>query len=320
MLYHPPPTELHLISQPHAPQRHMPSASCRKSGTFEPEWIRPGIDWLTFITDDRKSTDSLVSVLTPLAREQAARGEKKRPFRFMGWKGESLGGVRLGIRGDTAVAQLSGELCNDSWTLLRSSPGRVTRLDLQATLKLSTSRTDFARRLLRHSARTRQLPPERRTPTSYSSATSGLRIGTAGLRTRRSYLRVYDKGAEAETHKPGILWRVELEAKRDLAPQLWNRIKSAPDVPQLCYDSCAQSWKQAGLRWPLPKSTKGYAMPPKQKKEPPPAHALGAWLRTSVAPTIPRVLAVYSVADVLDMLGMSHLAIPAPNGGDDENP
>lgn len=124
---------------------------------------------------------------------------------------------------------------------------------------------------------------------------------------------MYDKGVEADTHKPGILWRVELEAKRDLAPKLWNRLRVETDAPQLCYASCAHAWKQSGLRWPLPRSSKGYAMPAAERREPAPAHALAAWLRTSVAPTIPRVLAAYTVTELLEMLGLTSHATPRPN-------
>lgn len=130
-------------------------------------------------------------------------------------------------------------------------------------------------------------------------------------------MRVYDKGIEQGTHPAGILWRVELEAKRDLAPKLWNRLKVEPDAPQLCYASCAHAWKQSGLRWRLPRSSKGFALPSPDARAPAPAHALAAWLRTSVAPTIPRVLAVYTVAELLDMLGLTSLATPTPQGPND---
>lgn len=295
----------------------MPATSRRTDGGFCPESITGGVDWITFITDDRKSTDSLVSTLEPIARGELGRGEKRRPFRFMKWRGEMAGAVRLGIQGDTAVAQLSGDLCASTWTHLRSLPGRVTRLDLQTTLRLSTPQKGFARSLLRPSEKTRQLPPQSRVPTSYSSDTRGLRIGTVGLRTNRRYLRVYDKGREADTHPAGTLWRVELEAKRDLAPKLWNRMRVEPDAPMVCYESCARAWRQSGYRWPLPRPSRDSVVPPANARTPAPAHALAAWLRTSVAPAIPRILAVYSTTELLDMLGLSHLATERNQEGSD---
>lgn len=287
------------------------------TGAFPVQRITAGVDWLTFIADGRSNSEQLVEALRPVARDLVARGEKRQPFRFMKWKGEKVGALRFGTWQGTAVAQLSGGLCDSTWTRLVSLPGRATRIDLQTTLTLSESRTEFARSLLRPAAKTRQRRQGGPRRTSYSSSTSGLRIGTVGRRIDRSYLRVYDKGVEAETHKPGILWRVELEAKRDLAPKLWDRLKKETDVPQMCYGSCAHAWKQSDLRWPLPKPGACYALPPEEKSEEPPAHRLAAWLRTSVAPTIPRVLTVFSVADVLDMLGMSHLANPSSDGGQD---
>ena len=290
------------------------------AGSFRPESVSAGVDWVTYIADGREGADALVSALQPIARDLLRAGEKRRPFRFMRWQGESLGALRLGVHRDTAVAQLSGKLCDDTWTRLASLSGRATRVDLQTTLLLSESLTGFARSLLKPSERTRQLRPEDRVPTSYSSSTRGLRIGTVGRRTGRRYLRVYDKGVESGTHPPGKLWRVELEAKRDLAPKLWNTLRTATDVPQLCYGSCAHAWKDSGLRWPLPRPGRESAIPSPDPRKPSPAHTLAAWLRTSVAPTIPRVLTAYTVAEVLEMLGLENAATPRCEVGNREEP
>lgn len=281
--------------------------------------ITAGVDWITLIADGRKQADSLATVVDALARVEGASGASVKPFRFMGFEGRQVGGVRLGFRGADAVTQLSGELCDSSWTRLASLPGRVTRLDLQTTVELSTSLPQFARRLLSPAAKTRHQPPQYRPRIAYSSDTQGLAIGTVGRRTNRRYARVYDKGIEKRSAPSGILWRVELEAKQDLSIELWDSLKSQRDVPAWCYATCESHWKSWGLSWRLPASSDRPEVTKAPRKELAPAHALAAWLRSSVAPTLPRVLTMYSVAELLEQLGIDHLAMPRSEAGNDAN-
>jgi hypothetical protein len=275
-----------------------------------------GLDWVTLIADGPRKTDALVSVLDELARVEGAAGAPVKPFRFMGYVGQQCGRARLGFRGLNAVAQVSGDLCHSSWTALQESGGRVTRLDVQTTLKFSGSRPTFAQHLLSPSTRTTRRSHQHLPRTSYSSDTSGLCIGTVGRRTDRRYLRVYDKGIEKKTDPAGVKWRIELEAKQDLAGELWGMLPTQPRVEDWCYATCEAHWKSSGLCWPLPSSPVMQGCSRAPEKAPAPAAVLAAWLRTSVAPTIPRVLAMYSVTELLELLGISHLATPITGGSD----
>lgn len=279
--------------------------------------VRAGVDWVTVIADGREKTDALVAAVVPLGRLERAAGAPVKPFRFMGYEGQQCGAVRLGFKGADAVAQLSGELCNDSWTSLVSCGGRTTRLDLQTTVRLSASLPEFGRRLLKASTTSTRRRPQYRPRIAYSSDTSGLAIGTVGRRTNAAYARVYDKGIEQKSAPLGTLWRVELEAKQHLAGSLWQMIQTAEDVPAWCYGICESQWKSWGLRWRLPASSDLPAIPRAPGKRVAPAHTLAAWLRSSVSPTLPRVLTMYTVAELLEMLGIDHLARPREEGPND---
>lgn len=298
----------------------MSTGTCGDSGASGIARIEAGIDWVTLIADTRREADELATVLDELARLEAAAGAPIKPFRFMGYEGQMCGGARLGFKGQSAVAQLSGELCNASWSRLPSTSGRVTRLDVQTTVELSKSRTEFARSSLRTSPegrrRFQQSPPR----IAYSSDTSGLAIGTVGSRTSYRYARVYDKGVEKRTAPPGKLWRIELETKQHLAPELWRTLRQTEDVPAWCLSTCESHWKSWGLRWPLPASSDLPAPTTAPRREPAPAHTLAAWLGSSVAPVIPRVLTMYTVAELLEILGISHLAAPVTGGTDSAQP
>lgn len=138
-----------------------------------------------------------------------------------------------------------------------------------------------------------------------------------GRRIDPRYLRVYDKGVETGTQPPGVLWRHELEAKGGLAEVLWNDLPAAPDLTTWCYATVEAQWKSSGCCWPLPASRE--PRPALKAPEKPPAAAvtLAAWLATSVAPTLPRVLAVYSPDELVRMLGLVGILQPCPGEASD---
>lgn len=129
-------------------------------------------------------------------------------------------------------------------------------------------------------------------------------LGTVGDRTNARYLRVYDKGVESKVEKPGRLWRLELEAKRTLAPALWMDLLNSTDVEQWCFNSLAEQWKRSGCSWPLTASTRageGIAVP---SEGPSDGERLARWVKQSVAPAIERLLKKHAASEVLSMMGL----------------
>lgn len=133
-----------------------------------------------------------------------------------------------------------------------------------------------------------------------------------GERTDPSYWRVYDKGVESGAAPAGHLWRIELEAKRGLAPKIAEEACRSRDVPSWCEQRLRSSWKSAGYSWPLPE--RGALLPPVKPDAAPPPDALRLllWYQQSVAPTIPKVLTVFTVSELLDALGLAGRAISRP--------
>ena len=137
-----------------------------------------------------------------------------------------------------------------------------------------------------------------------------------GERTDREYFRCYDKGIESGTAPRGMKWRVELEAKKDLAPRLTREACESQDLTQWCVQRLVSSWKQAGYSWPLPASDA--KLPPIRAEPKQQSSALewALWVQTSIAPTMPRGLAAFTVNDVLELLGLDGLATAkVPNDG-----
>jgi hypothetical protein len=115
---------------------------------------------------------------------------------------------------------------------------------------------------------------------------------------------VYDKGVESNTQKAGLLWRMELEAKRKLAPRLWADLLASSDARQWCYDTLSEQWQCSGRRWPLTPSTRGVAGLSVPSDGPPDSVRLRRWIDQSVAPAVQRALAKYSRAELRAALNL----------------
>jgi len=141
-----------------------------------------------------------------------------------------------------------------------------------------------------------------------SSRSDGLRIGTEGKRIWPRYLRVYDKGVEEKSAPPETVWRLEVETKKGRAAALWQDFRKAQCPTSWSYQHCERLWRSAGFFWPLPNSIRVADVKPVVVRREPNAQLLAHWLTRSVAPTIPRLLTLYTVDEVLGFLGMSEIA------------
>lgn len=216
------------------------------------------------------------------------------------------------------IWESSGERAHSTLALTELCPGFASRIDLQATLSLSRSLPGFGTYLL--DSITQTSISRRRTPTrlGVSSANCGLWLGTVGRRTHHSYIRVYDKGVEARCAAPGTMWRVELEAKHSHAAELCRTNYHQLTNPAFCASYSVESLKSQGCSWPFaPFSDERVDRNTGRTSSTTPTK-LAAWLYRSVNPAIRRVLTVYTVGEVLLMLGISDVAMPI--GGDNARP
>ena len=142
-----------------------------------------------------------------------------------------------------------------------------------------------------------------------TQASDGAYCGTVGSRTSRRYTRVYDKGVEQGTHEPGIWWRYELEAKRDLAAGLWAELCSADDPTAWCVGCCARSSYSSGLRWPSFLSRSQAPLPPVPQRIPPDVEATLEWLRKTVRPATARLSLAVPTEVLLAALGLQGVAV-----------
>lgn len=263
-----------------------------------------GIDWVTWMIDGKGHSSRAREIAHEIVGKHSTPLDRLRPFKLLRWEGWQTGAVRCGHHEASSMLQLSGAVAAESWIHLHGCGGRPSRLDVQTTLQLSTSLPSFGRRFLRRSS-SQSRRSQSTTPRNGRWLDSrGSFLGTVGDRTKPRYLRVYDKGVEAKSANPGVLWRVEVEAKGRLAPKLWQSLTSAEDVEQWSLECCAGQWRSSGYCWPLSSLSEGLGAVSVPTAPPPDAERMAMWLTTSVRPAIHRMKAVYSREQLLELVGL----------------
>lgn len=280
------------------------------AGANEVEGIEAGIDWLTFTAGAGDDWEGLGRIGQGIVGEQESRGSRVSPVTFQGYRGWGADQCAYGFRKDSAYLRLSGSMAASYWREVSSFTGCPTRLDVQTTVLLKQPDKSYGGRWWqeRQGRRYRQRGrPQKRT---YSVGNEGLWIGTVGTRISRSYVRVYDKGVEAQTHPSGMRWRFELEAKRDLSRSLWQSLIKAADVAPWAVECCRSAARSASCLWPLEARGTPAPLPPVPERQVPSVESTLLWLRSSVAPSVERLLVAVDVEVLLQALGLDAYALP----------
>lgn len=263
-----------------------------------------GIDWVTYIARDREAVPRLSALAREIQEEYGDPVDVEKPFtlaRYHGWRTPA---VRVGQSGASCLLQVSGQVAAEVWTRLVSCGGQPTRLDVQVSLALPSSQPRFWSQFLRPSTQSRSRPKSSLPRSGMRSDSQGYRLGTVGDRTKARYLRIYDKGVESKTYAPGYYWRMELEAKKGLARNLWRDLEGTTDVQSWAFDSLSEQWRLSGYSWPLSGERRGRRGVSAYERRDVNAVRLARWARESVAPAMQRLVAKYGAAEVRRMLNL----------------
>lgn len=271
-----------------------------------------GVDWYRYIVDGVMDFARARDTAEAIQREDVGRGSAFRRWSFEGYRGFQTDSLRWGQREGKLLWECSGATAAATMDRMGSYSGHCSRIDLQTTWCLSTGQPQLGTSLLGSKLATIRRPRSNQTPCGLSVSSTGLWLGTVGRRTSPSYFRLYDKGVELKCAPPGEVWRLELEAKGRHSAGLACKNQQELRQPTWCARYLVQRWKSSGCSWPYEQFTDAppdaAVLPP----ETPTAGRLAIWLTHSVAPTIPRLLTVFTVAEVLEMLKLS--AVAAPTG------
>ncbi len=284
-----------------------------------------GTDYFRLTCDNSGDATRLALECAALAREFKSRGDRERPWRYVGGyeDGWSCGPISYAEGRNSVLVQASGAASDPLFLACKTASLEVrpTRFDVQTTVVLAEDDPGYARRMAeradayRRSGEREGYPFKVHVRDGFGDGDT-LEIGTRGSEV---YLRLYDKHREGfkKTHskqlQPGQFapgsWRYEAELKGGAATELYCRLFEAPDGSeghsQAVLTEVRGLFTDRGLDLPV---GEGVARPIRELRYRSDIDRTRAWLRSAVRPTIKQLIADGYLAEVLADLGVGELA------------
>jgi hypothetical protein len=274
-----------------------------------------GVDYLTITTVTLEHRKLLRTIYDTLAQGFiAAKEEVQKPFRFKGYKGYRCGPVQWGHRQDSDILMVAGELANDVSAENDLSPHRVRRLDLQVTIRMN----EAAPRLISEAYEKLTTSDDDDRIKCSSLLLQNSKGGETlylGARTSDRTARLYDKGVQAGIAKKGILYRYELELKRNVSQAHWDSLRATDHDQAVIIAWVWKHFKDRGVT-PVFDSVSSIISVEYNGRTTGIDKSL-LWLENSVRPTVKKVLLAERGQDLADAMGVAFID---PTTGEFFNP
>lgn len=221
---------------------------------------------------------------------------KRRDWKLLHYAGQNCGPLSLGFAGDDSfIIQMSGEAARDALIRIPEIAGlHASRVDFQITF-------ENAHRLFVEDAYNRlevqNAVATRKRYLRYIQGNGGSTL-YVNKRTGPVFLRLYDKGAE-QGGQAGILYRAEVEFKKDKADIAWKLFVNAENRTELVKSVVISEFQSRGIE--IPVGSVQLVAVKAARKEPYHDKQL-KWLRRSVRPAIDRLVSAGLEAEVRRVL------------------
>lgn len=269
------------------------------------------IDWLTVTAKDEANQKLLLGEAQRLFGIEKGKGNVQRPWKFSGYDGWSVGGLRWGARSDSTILMLSGNAASLNWEPALAFATHVTRVDLALTVTLAEPWPDVAAINYQFITGPGRVDNKFTKKFSLVVNSEGGQTLYIGSRASDQFGRVYDKGREQDEglNLPvGKIWRYEVEFKSyradRIGKQLLQKAKDCQNtIPNQIADTIYLWFMGRGI---LPISHKADDKPFALDVS---AHVTDddvslKWLSTSVSPTVRRLMQNGKRREVLQALGL----------------
>jgi hypothetical protein len=240
-------------------------------------------------------------------RKEHLREELTEAHWHNGWyAGVKIGGLQWGFSDKLGyIMILSGQDANLLFDRIEPAKHRVTRLDLCVDVALIEPE-DFAENSYEIVSALRLKLPKY----SLYRGTNGGSTLYVGSRSSAQYGRAYDKGVEAGITKPGKLWRFEVEYKKPLADQVYQKLKGLiPGERAALIQSTVYDWyDKRNVKPPfLATGEEGIITTTEQRITT--SNRKLAWLRSQVAPSVAELVSAGLGKEVLTSLLLDKRAV-----------
>lgn len=247
-----------------------------------------GVDWLTCSAPTDGNGGHLRELGVELLMESAGKGNRVRPFKRGVYYGGGTNHVGVGEYNGRVLVEVTGALADEWWRELVPLAEKVSRIDVQVSVRQQPYDTMLAMRawqesVLRAGAEGR--PPDY---DLYARRTKGttLYIGEGASRYRaRLYERWYKEPIDANKD----VWRYEVQARRERAVQVADVLARSDDAQTDARALVYSHFERRGVP-PIFDPGATVDIPPVPEAPTDKAKSL-AWLTRSVRPVIERLAA-----------------------------
>jgi len=199
---------------------------------------RVGVDWLTITANTPERKRSIL--LRFLKHEEALRlmGETRKPWKWRGYDGCMIGGMRWATRADSDILILTGQDAQALWRIYAHLSTNCSRIDLAVTARTHKC---YPRLLHAYKAwlNVNGSALAKRCTTIERVDGIGMTLNV-GNRLSDQFGRVYDKGAEQNSpldiHR---LWRYEVEFKDERAKSVLAQLISDKGREEFPFNICS---------------------------------------------------------------------------------
>ena len=259
------------------------------------------VDWVTFVATTLDGRNELVSHYEKLSHQFSVLGYKTRPTRFKGYEGNTINGLTLGSREDSAILIGMGATAGD--VLYSGLPRmvRCTRFDARVDILLEQAREFWAGDVATEWREGYKVGRAVYKPVLTTNFDGGQTV-YFGRRDGRYLLRFYDRGAKTGRAPNGKVWRAEVQFNKEAAEAAWALMKRPnASIKALCRALVFDKFKAMDII-PSGDLEPGSSKLEFSTKAFDPSASI-EWIRTSVRPAIARLIEAGHVLEVREALG-----------------
>jgi hypothetical protein len=260
-----------------------------------------GVDWLTATAHRSKANEPFYELGKQLIEDNARMGNDLSNWKAQGYHGLKSGGVRVGLRHDTFICQLSSDDAREMWMPVAKLATNITRIDLQVTFNFLRRQKRFFHEEWKRATGSHTGRGRKSNVTLITSTLSGDSI-YLGQRSSDVYARCYDKGVESKTEASCKVVRHEIELKRDAAKRTAARLMASPSPESLALSLVARHMRTKQLRTPGAIELDRESARARQTTD---NDRRLRWLGSAVAPSVAVLLQAGRLDDVLSALGLT---------------
>lgn len=263
-----------------------------------------GVDWFT-ATSENDNVGMMWSRIVHKRKDKVKSPSLEiKDWRNRWYSGIDVAGLAWGYSEKNGYILIAkGKVALEYWSECLPMAGRITRVDLQVTVLLPEANPDLVRNYYDD---VRERKGRKYSIIQNSRGGQTLYVGS---RHSDQFGRIYDKGVKEKSHKPGNLWRFEVQVNKPRANALVadmlvrERQGEEMDIPVKSY-----VWNWFNSRSVRPAfSPSDNSLVAEVGKDVTTVDRKLNWLRTQVRPTLYRLISDGLGRDALDSLGLSQL-------------